>query len=62
MPNRKKISSEGLRNQIHSLRGVSRRKPDEKPFAERWADYKNEEKEREDGKFRRLTGLCRKNR
>jgi len=36
------------RPDISRLRGSLKRKPNEKPFAERWADHKREEHELED--------------
>jgi AbrB family looped-hinge helix DNA binding protein len=33
---------------IRSLRGILKRKPGEKPFAERWAEHKKEERELEE--------------
>ena len=44
------------REEIRALRGSLKRKPGEKPFAERWADYKREEKELEEAKFHRWFG------
>jgi len=35
---------------IRSLRGILKRKPGEKPFAERWTEHKKEERELEDEK------------
>lgn len=41
--------------QIRSLRGILKRKPGERPFGKRWAEYKAEEKALEDAKDARLT-------
>lgn len=41
---------------IHRLRGILKRKPGEKPFAQEWAEHKAEEKALEDAKYARLTG------
>lgn len=40
-------------------RGIAKRKPDEKPFAQWWADYKAGEKELEEAKYARSTGGSR---
>ena len=37
-------------------RGIAKRKPDDKPFAQWWAQYKTEEKEMEKAKYARVTG------
>src|ERR1017187_3771793 len=41
---------------IRRLRGILKRKPGEKPFAEEWAEHKREERELEDAKYARSTG------
>jgi AbrB family looped-hinge helix DNA binding protein len=41
---------------IRRLRGILKRKPDEKPFAEEWAEHKREEIELEEAKYARSTG------
>ena len=41
---------------IQRLRGILKRKPGEKTFAQEWADHKAEEKALEDAKYARLTG------
>ena len=41
---------------IHRLRGILKRKPGEKSFAQEWAEHKAEEKALEDAKYARLTG------
>ena len=41
---------------IRRLRGILKRKPGEKPFAEQWAEYKAEEKALEEAKYARITG------
>jgi AbrB family looped-hinge helix DNA binding protein len=41
---------------IRRLRGILKRKPGEKPFAEQMAEYKREEKELEEAKYARSTG------
>ena len=57
---KKKPSPAEMRKLIHSFRGIFKRKPGEKPFAEEWADYKREEKELEERKFQRLDALGKK--
>ena len=42
------------REYISSFCGKFKRKPDEKPFAEWWAEHKREEMELEERKFQRL--------
>lgn len=37
-------------------RGIARRKPDDKPFAQWWAEYKAEEKALEDARYARCIG------
>jgi hypothetical protein len=39
---------------IKDARGVRKEKPGDKPFRERWADYKKEEKALEEAKYARL--------
>jgi hypothetical protein len=56
MASQKKILS---RDEIHALRGKYKM-PDDKPFAEWWADYKREEKELEERKYQRLAALGKK--
>jgi AbrB family looped-hinge helix DNA binding protein len=41
---------------IRRLRGVLKRKPGGKSFAEEWAEYKAEEKALEEARYARLTG------
>jgi hypothetical protein len=41
---------------IHRLRGILKRKPSEKPFAQEWTEHKAEEKALEEAKYARLTG------
>jgi AbrB family looped-hinge helix DNA binding protein len=41
---------------IRRLRGILKRKPGDKPFAEEWAEHKREEKELEEAKYGRSTG------
>lgn len=41
---------------IQRLRGILKRKPGEKPFAQEWAEHKAQEKALEDAKYGRLTG------
>ena len=41
---------------IARLRGILKRKPGSKPFAEEWAEYKAEEKALEEAKYARSTG------
>jgi len=41
---------------IRKLRGILKRKPGDKPFAEEWAEHKREEKELEEAKYARSTG------
>jgi AbrB family looped-hinge helix DNA binding protein len=44
---------------IRRLRGILKRKPGEKPFAEQWAEHKRDEKELEEAKYARITGGAR---
>jgi len=37
-------------------RGIAKRKPDDKPFVQWWAEYKREEIELEEAKYARCTG------
>jgi hypothetical protein len=53
MAKRKKTSPAEVRKLINSMCGKYRPKPGDKPFAEEWAEYKREEKELEEAKFRR---------
>jgi AbrB family looped-hinge helix DNA binding protein len=41
---------------IRKLRGILKRKPGDKPFAEEWAAHKREERELEDAKYARRPG------
>ena len=41
---------------IRRLRGILKRQPGEKPFAEEWVEHKREERELEDAKYARSTG------
>ena len=41
---------------IRRLKGILKRKPGDKPFAEEWAGHKREEKELEEAKYARSTG------
>lgn len=41
---------------IRRLKGILKRKPGDKPFAEEWARHKREEKELEEAKYARSTG------
>ena len=41
---------------IRRLRGILRRKPGDKPFAEEWAEHKRQELELEEDKYVRSTG------
>ena len=41
---------------IRRLRGILKRKPGDKPFAEQWAEHKRTEIELEDAKYSRCTG------
>ena len=41
---------------IRRLRGILKRKPGDKPFAQEWADHKAEEKALEEAKYARSTG------
>jgi AbrB family looped-hinge helix DNA binding protein len=41
---------------IRKLRGILKRKPGDKPFAEEWAEHKREELELEEAKYARSTG------
>jgi AbrB family looped-hinge helix DNA binding protein len=44
---------------IRRLRGILKRKPGDKPFAEEWAEHKREELELEEAKYARCTGGSR---
>ena len=44
------------RHAINRLRGILKRKPGGKSFAEEWADHKREELELEERKYARSTG------
>jgi bifunctional DNA-binding transcriptional regulator/antitoxin component of YhaV-PrlF toxin-antitoxin module len=44
---------------IRKLRGILKRKPGDKPFAEEWAEHKREERELEDAKYARCTSSSR---
>ena len=44
---------------IRRLRGILKRKPGDKPFAEQWAGHKREEMELEEAKYVRSTGGSR---
>ena len=41
---------------IRRLKGILKRKPGDKPFAEEWAEHKREEMELEEAKYARSTG------
>jgi AbrB family looped-hinge helix DNA binding protein len=41
---------------IRKLRGILKRKPGDKSFAEEWAEHKREEMELEEAKYARSTG------
>lgn len=41
---------------INRLRGILKRKPGDKPFAEEWAEHKRQEKELEEAKYALSTG------
>ena len=41
---------------IQRLRGILKRKPGDKSFAQEWAEYKADEKALEDAKYARSTG------
>lgn len=44
------------RHAIHRLRGILKRKPGDKPFAEEWAEHKREERDLEERKDARGAG------
>ncbi len=44
---------------IRRLRGILKRKPGDKSFAEEWAEHKREEMELEEAKYARCTGGSR---
>jgi len=44
------------RHAINRLRGILKRKPGDKPFAEEWAGHKRQEKELEEAKYAHTTG------
>jgi hypothetical protein len=61
MPRRKKkLSPEEMRKLIHSFRGKYKPNTGGKSFSQWWADYKREERELEERKFRRLAALGKK--
>lgn len=41
---------------INRLRGILKRKPGDKPFADEWAEHKRQEKKLEEAKYVRCTG------
>ena len=41
---------------IRRLRGILKRKPDDKPLAQAWAEHKRDEKDLEERKYVRSTG------
>lgn len=41
---------------IRRLKGILKRKPGDKPFAEEWAEHKRAEKKLEEAKYARSTG------
>lgn len=41
---------------IRRLRGILKRKPNDKSFTEQWAEHRNEEIELEEAKYARCTG------
>jgi bifunctional DNA-binding transcriptional regulator/antitoxin component of YhaV-PrlF toxin-antitoxin module len=41
------------RHAINRLRGILKRKPGDRPFAEEWAEHKREEREKEETKYAR---------
>ena len=43
------------RHAINRLRGILKRKPSDKPFAEEWAEHKRQEKAMEEAKYARCT-------
>jgi len=45
---------------IRRPRGISKRKPGDKSFAEEWAEYKRKEKELEEAKYARCFGASRR--
>lgn len=53
-PKAAKLGADELKALLRRCRGSLKRKPGEKPFAEQWAEYKREEKELEEAKFRRM--------
>lgn len=54
------MKAEEMRKLIHSFRGIFKRKPGDKPFAEEWAEYKREEKELEERRYQRLSSAGKK--
>ena len=54
MAGRKKTSVHEIRQRIHALRGILKRMPGGKSFAEEMAEHKREEKELEENKLRRM--------
>ncbi|HYJ05915.1 MAG TPA: hypothetical protein VEX43_12335 [Chthoniobacterales bacterium] len=53
MTKRRLLSKSG-KQAIKDARGVLKQKPGDKPFRQRWADYKKEEKALEEAKYARL--------
>jgi hypothetical protein len=49
-----RLHSRSGKQAIKGARGALKGKPDDKPFRQRWADYKNEEKALEEAKYARL--------
>ena len=56
------VTEEGIllkpvtRHAVNRLRGILKRKPGEKPFAEDWAEHKRQERELEEATYARSTG------
>ncbi len=57
---RNQMKTEEMRKLIHSFRGVFKREPGDKPFAEWMADLNREEKELEEKRYQRLDALGKK--
>jgi len=49
-----------MRTYIHALRGSLKRKPGDRPFAERMAELNREEMDLEEKRFQRLAALGKK--
>jgi hypothetical protein len=62
MPKRSSKSAAQTRELIRSFRGMFKRKPGDKPFAQWWAEHKAEERELEERRSQRLSAMIRRDR